>query len=81
MAPVRVVVDSYDSYLHLCTAIHDDDDDDDGDDDNFDYLWKKINTSVGERLMTKIEFLSPPQGATCRSLELTEVCIFSALKK
>ena len=54
MAPVRVVVDSYDSYLHLCTAIDDDDDDDDGDDDNFDFLWKKFNTSVGERLMTKI---------------------------
>ena len=41
MAPVRVVVDSYDSYLHFCTAIDDDDDDDDVDDDNW-LLLKKI---------------------------------------
>ena len=41
---------------------------------------KQFNTSVGERLMTMIQFPSPPRGATCRSLELTQVCIFSALK-
>ena len=54
-----------DGYLHFCTGIDDDDDDDDdGDDDNFEYLRKQFNTSVGERLTTKIEFPSPPHGAT-----------------
>ena len=55
MAPVSVVVDSY---LHFRTEIDDDDDDDDdnedGDGDNSEYFWKQFNTSVGEKLMTKI---------------------------
>ena len=41
MAAVRVVVDSYDSYLHFCTGI-DDDDVDDGDFDNFECSIKTI---------------------------------------